>query len=127
MFTEDDLLPLRYLNDLLFCERRVALHLLGQTWIGNQFTTGGQGGHRKINGKEHLKEVDQCSNALLLCQKQRSGDFARRSLAEVGTVFGWKSASVRGDFRFLEKLQCRLSDRPSRSCQGIELSSLRPS
>ena len=38
--TEDDYLPLSYLNDLLFCERRAALHLNEQIWKDNQFVKG---------------------------------------------------------------------------------------
>ena len=30
---EDDFLPIRALNDLLFCERRCALHRLEQVWV----------------------------------------------------------------------------------------------
>jgi hypothetical protein len=37
-YLDDDLLPLRYLNDLLFCERRLALHLVEQIWKDNQYT-----------------------------------------------------------------------------------------
>ena len=38
---EDDLLPRRYLNDLLFCERRAAMHVIAQIWKENQFTVEG--------------------------------------------------------------------------------------
>ena len=55
---EDDLLPLRYLNDLLFCERRVALHLIEQIWKDNQYTAKGQYAHRKVDQTANLKRGD---------------------------------------------------------------------
>ena len=51
--SEDDYLPLRSLNDLLFCERRAALHLIEQIWKDNQFTTEGSYSHKQI-GRAHV-------------------------------------------------------------------------
>jgi CRISPR-associated exonuclease Cas4 len=42
---EDDYQPIRALNDLLFCERRCALHRIEQVWIDNQHTVQGTAGH----------------------------------------------------------------------------------
>ena len=59
MFHEDDLLPLRYLNDLLFCERRLALHLVEQIWKDNQYTAEGEYAHRKVDQAANLKRGDK--------------------------------------------------------------------
>ena len=54
-FTEDDLIPLRYLNDFLFCERRPALHLTEQIWKENQYTVEGVYAHQRVNRTADLK------------------------------------------------------------------------
>ncbi len=38
---EDDYLPLRSLNDLLYCERRCALHRIEEVWVENAHTLSG--------------------------------------------------------------------------------------
>lgn len=49
LFSEDDLLPLSVLADLLFCERRAALHLIERIWVDNLFTVEGTHLHQKID------------------------------------------------------------------------------
>ncbi|MBI3097088.1 MAG: CRISPR-associated protein Cas4 [Planctomycetes bacterium] len=49
MFAEDDLLPLSTLADLVFCERRAALHLVEGIWRDNVFTVEGTHLHAKVN------------------------------------------------------------------------------
>ena len=46
---EDDYLPLSYLNDLLFCERRAAMHLIEGIWKDNQYTTEGLFAHKRVD------------------------------------------------------------------------------
>ncbi len=46
---EEDFLPLRALNDLLFCERRCALHRIEQIWVDNPFTLEGIHGHQRAD------------------------------------------------------------------------------
>ena len=46
---EEALLPIRFINDLLFCERRAALHLVEQIWKDNQFTTEGLLSHKRVD------------------------------------------------------------------------------
>lgn len=45
----DNLLPLSALNDLLFCERRCALHRIEQVWVDNPFTVEGTYAHRRAD------------------------------------------------------------------------------
>ena len=45
----EEFLSLRFLNDLLFCERRAALHLNEQIWKDNQFTTEGLFAHKRVD------------------------------------------------------------------------------
>jgi CRISPR-associated exonuclease Cas4 len=46
---QDDFLPIRSLNDLLFCERRCALHRIEQLWEDNAFTVEGLHGHQRAD------------------------------------------------------------------------------
>ena len=56
---DDDLLPIRYLNDLLFCERRAALHFNEQIWKDNQFTTEGSLAHKRVDVPKNLRRADR--------------------------------------------------------------------
>ncbi len=49
MFPEDDLLPLSALTDIVFCERRCALHRIEQIWQENVATTEGHHLHDKVH------------------------------------------------------------------------------
>lgn len=49
LFSEDDLLPISSLADLVFCERRAALHFLEGIWQENQFTAEGHILHEKTH------------------------------------------------------------------------------
>lgn len=49
LFSEDDLLPLSVLADLLFCERRAALHQIEGVWEDNLFTIEGTHLHQKVD------------------------------------------------------------------------------
>lgn len=51
-FTEDDLLPIRYVGDLIFCPRRAALHLIESIWEDNIFTVEGNQLHEKSDEAE---------------------------------------------------------------------------
>jgi len=46
---EEDYLSLRFLNDLLFCERRASLHMNEQIWNDNQYTTEGLFAHKRVD------------------------------------------------------------------------------
>ncbi len=47
--TGDDYLPLRSLNDLLYCERRCALHRIEEVWVENAHTLSGTLSHKRAD------------------------------------------------------------------------------
>jgi CRISPR-associated exonuclease Cas4 len=51
-FFEDDLLPVSALADLVFCERRAALHHIEEVWEDNLFTVEGSLLHEKTHREE---------------------------------------------------------------------------
>ena len=46
---DDELQPIRALNDLLFCPRRCALHRIEGVWVENAATTEGTLAHKKVH------------------------------------------------------------------------------
>lgn len=52
MFTEEELLPISALADLVYCERRAALHHLEFIWDDNPFTVEGTHLHEKVHGED---------------------------------------------------------------------------
>ena len=54
-FSEDDLLPLSAPADLVFCERRAALHHLEGIWTDNVFTVEGTFMHQRVHSEEPLE------------------------------------------------------------------------
>ena len=46
---DDDYLPLRSLNDLLYCERRCALHRIEEVWVENAHTLSGTLSHQRAD------------------------------------------------------------------------------
>ena len=54
-FSEDDLLPVSALADLVFCERRAALHHLEGIWEDNVFTVEGTFLHQKAHSEDRLE------------------------------------------------------------------------
>jgi CRISPR-associated exonuclease Cas4 len=57
MLTDDDYQPIRALNDLLFCERRCALHRIELIWIDNHFTVEGTAGHAHAHREPSRREL----------------------------------------------------------------------
>jgi len=54
---DDDYLPISALNDLLFCERRCALHRVEQVWVDNVYTLEGTAAHRKVHAEPSREEL----------------------------------------------------------------------
>lgn len=79
---EDDLLPLRYLNDLLFCERRLALHLVEQIWKDNQYTAEGVYAHKKVDQSANLKRGDKRNVTGMMLVSYRLGVTGKADLVE---------------------------------------------
>ncbi len=57
MASDDDLLPIRALNDLLFCERRCVLHHREKVWVENRYTLEGTAAHRKVHAEPTDEEL----------------------------------------------------------------------
>jgi CRISPR-associated exonuclease Cas4 len=55
--TDDDLQPIRALNDLLFCPRRCALHRTEQLWTETAHTLEGSQAHRKVHANPTHEQV----------------------------------------------------------------------
>src|ERR1700739_82307 len=53
---DDDLLPIRALNDLLFCPRRCALHRIEGLWYENAATLEGSLAHKKVHAEPSEEE-----------------------------------------------------------------------
>ncbi len=51
LFSEDELLPISAVADLVFCERRAALHVLERVWEDNVFTVEGTHLHHRVHGR----------------------------------------------------------------------------
>jgi CRISPR-associated exonuclease Cas4 len=81
-FHDDELLPLRYLNDLLFCERRLALHLVEQIWKDNQYTAEGVYAHKKVDQSANLKRGDKRNVTGMMLVSYRLGVTGKADLVE---------------------------------------------
>lgn len=81
-YHDDDLLPLRYLNDLLFCERRLALHLVEQIWKDNQYTAEGVYAHKKVDQSANLKRGDKRNVTGMMLVSYRLGVTGKADLVE---------------------------------------------
>lgn len=57
MEPDDDYLPISALNDLLFCERRCALHRIEQVWVENRFTLEGTAAHKKVHAEPSVENL----------------------------------------------------------------------
>jgi CRISPR-associated exonuclease Cas4 len=70
---DDDFLPIAALNDLLFCERRCALHRIEQVWQDNVATLEGTHWHQRADaGKlEHTATGRVARAVLLRCERLR--------------------------------------------------------
>ena len=79
---DDDLLPLSYLNDLLFCERRAALHLVEGLWIDNQYTTEGLLAHKRVDLPKNVIRKDQRHVTGMWLVSQRLGLIGKGDLIE---------------------------------------------
>ncbi|MCX5807412.1 MAG: CRISPR-associated protein Cas4 [Proteobacteria bacterium] len=57
-FSQDDLIPVSSVADLVYCERRAALHFLEGTWEENQFTAEGHILHEKTHEADYEMRKD---------------------------------------------------------------------
>lgn len=73
MDSDDDLQPIRALNDLLFCERRCALHRIEGLWQENLYTVEGSLAHRKVHADpadEHFDNAQRVVRGMPLRSKR---------------------------------------------------------
>jgi CRISPR-associated exonuclease Cas4 len=82
MFVDDDLIPIRYLNDLLYCERRVALHFIESIWKDNQYTVEGLYSHRNVDVEANLKRSDKRKVTGMWLVSQQLGLIGKADLVE---------------------------------------------
>lgn len=82
MISDDQFLPLRYLNDFLFCERRAAMHLIEGIWVDNQFTTEGSQAHRIVDQEKDLKRGDKRNVTAMWVVSRRLGLIGKTDLVE---------------------------------------------
>jgi CRISPR-associated exonuclease Cas4 len=73
MIPQDDFLPLSALNDLLFCERRCAMHRIEQVWVDNAYTLEGIHRHKRADRvvEEAPLGVRTVHAVLLRCERLR--------------------------------------------------------
>jgi CRISPR-associated exonuclease Cas4 len=69
----DDFQPIRALNDLLFCERRCAMHRIEQVWVDNAYTLEGVQRHKRADRPvdEAPLGVRTVHAVLLKCERLR--------------------------------------------------------
>lgn len=83
MYAENDLLPLSVLADLLFCERRAALHLIEGIWKDNLFTAEGTVLHSKVHDDLPLESRgDVCISRGLRLRSLRVGLTGKADVVE---------------------------------------------
>jgi CRISPR-associated exonuclease Cas4 len=116
MFADDDLLAIRHLNDLLFCERRAALHLNEQLWQHNQYTVEGIHSHQRVDRPRKSKSSQRVTTSSVWLVSRRLGLIGKADTVEfhppeVQTALPadatptpatpWEPASVPAGFRSL--------------------------
>lgn len=99
VMTEDELLPIHYLNDLLFCERRAALHLNEQIWRDNQYTVEGSYSHRNVDVEGNLKRGDKRNVTGMWLVSYRLGLIGKGDLIEFRDAGGRQTVPYPVDFK----------------------------
>jgi CRISPR-associated exonuclease Cas4 len=82
ILNEEDYLPISYLNDFLFCERRAALHLLEGIWRDNQYTLEGTFAHRNVDVVANRKRGQKRQVTGMWVVSHRLGLIGRCDLVE---------------------------------------------
>lgn len=81
-FAEESYLSIHLLNDLLFCERRAALHAIEGIWLDNQFTIEGSYAHRNVDIEANLKRGDKRNVTGMYLVSHRLGLIGKADLIE---------------------------------------------
>jgi CRISPR-associated exonuclease Cas4 len=90
----DDFQPIRALNDLLFCDRRCAMHRIEQVWVDNAYTLEGVQRHKRADRvvEEAPLGVRTVHAVLLKCERLRLT--GKADVIEFHPVGGTDSQSV---------------------------------
>jgi len=110
---DDDLLPISFLNDLLFCERRAALHLNEQIWKDNQFTTEGLLAHKRVDLPKNVRRGEQnnVTGMWLVCYRLGligKGDLIEFHADDHGTLIHYPVDFKRGKKRRWDNNEAQL-------------------
>jgi len=110
---DDDLLPISFLNDLLFCERRAALHLNEQIWKDNQFTTEGSLAHKRVDLPKNVRRGEQnnVTGMWLVCYRLGligKGDLIEFHADDHGTLIPYPVDFKRGKKRRWDNNEAQL-------------------
>ncbi len=98
-FPEESYLSIHALNDLLFCERRAALHLLEQIWIHNQYTVEGSNAHRNVDLEGNRKRGDKRNVTGMWLVSHRLGLIGKADLVELRTGENGETVPYPVDFK----------------------------
>ncbi len=99
MMLDDDLISIRFINDLLFCERRAALHLNEQIWKDNQFTTEGMLAHKRVDMPKNLRRGGTRNVTGMWLVSHRLGLIGKGDLIEFHANEGGASIPYPVDFK----------------------------
>lgn len=99
MIDENSLLPISYINDILFCERRAAMHLNEQIWIHNQFTTEGLLSHKRVDIPRNRKRGELRDITGMWLVSYELGLIGKADLIEMHTGPDGKTAPYPVEFK----------------------------
>ncbi len=85
-YADDELLPIRYLNDIVFCERRAALHVNEQVWVHNQYTVEGIHYHERVDRPRKMKTAGGCTAYSVWVFSRRLGLIGKADTVEFHTA-----------------------------------------
>ena len=98
-FPEESYLSIHMLNDLLFCERRAALHSIEQIWVHNQFTTEGLLAHKRVDVPKNLRRGDKRNVTGMWLVSHRLGLIGKADLVELRTGENGETVPYPVDFK----------------------------
>jgi len=97
-FQDSDLLPLAALSDVVFCERRAALHVVERIWEDNVFTAEGTVGHERVHSltKTEVRGDLRIARGLLI-RSQELGMTGKADVVEFHRVKDLPEGQAPGD------------------------------
>ncbi len=110
--TEEDYLPIRYLNDIIFCERRAALHLNEQVWLHNQYTVEGIHAHQRVDRSRESKTAGGRTAHSLWLVSRRLGLIGKADAVEFHAPENL-AAPAQDDVESRKETRCAPEPKPS--------------